>query len=76
MYRVHCSDLTVLGQECQLQLYKTKIAITEIKAGKLFEEPFLGIIASYISEVFDHLLQCGKHMFLVGMRMATENLVK
>ena len=33
-------------------------------------------LASYISEVFYHLLQCGKHMFSVGMRTATENLVK
>ena len=35
MYRLHCRELTILGRERQLQLYKTKIAITEIKAVKL-----------------------------------------
>ena len=35
MCRLHCGELTILGRERQLQLYKTKIAITEIKAVKL-----------------------------------------
>ena len=35
MYRSHCRELTILGRERQLHLYKTKIAITEIKAVKL-----------------------------------------
>ena len=34
MYRLHCREITILGRERQLQLYKTKIAITEIKAVK------------------------------------------
>ena len=35
MYELHCRELTILGRERQLQLYKTKIAITEIKAVEL-----------------------------------------
>ena len=83
MYRLHCRELTILGRERQLHLYKTKIAITEIKAVKLCRNRNYNLkdllskqLASYISEVFDHLLQRGKHMFSVGMRTATENLVK
>ena len=35
MYRLNCRELTTLRRECELQVYKTKIAITEIKAVKL-----------------------------------------
>ena len=35
MYMLHCRELTILGRERKLQLYKSKIAITEIKAVKL-----------------------------------------
>ena len=35
MYKLHCRELTILGLECEHQLFKTKIAITEIKAAKL-----------------------------------------
>ena len=68
MYRLHCRELTILGRERQLHLYKTTIAITEIKAVKLcrnhnLKDLLSEYLASYISEVFDHLLQRGKHMF-------------
>ena len=32
MYRLRRRELTILGRERQLQLYKTKTAIAEIKA--------------------------------------------
>ena len=36
VYRLHCRELMILGRERELQLYKTKIAINEIKAVKLW----------------------------------------
>ena len=35
MYWLHCRELMILGRERQLHLYKTKMAIAEIKALKL-----------------------------------------
>ena len=35
MYRLNCRELRTLSQERELQVYKTKVAITEIKAVKL-----------------------------------------
>ena len=35
MYRLHCKELKSLGLEGELQLFKTKVTITEIKAVKL-----------------------------------------
>ena len=74
-------ELTILGPERRPRLHKTKIAITEIKAVQLCRKHNLKdllseYLVSCISEVFDHLLQREKHMFSVGMRTATQKLVK
>ena len=66
--------VTIFGREIQLQLHKTKIAITEIKAVKLCRNHNLIDLSShqlapYISEVFDQLLERGKRMVSVGMRI-------
>ena len=63
MYRLHCRE----RREHQLKLYETKIPITEIKAVKLCRNHDLKYLSSeqlvsYISEVFDHLLQREKHV--------------
>ena len=79
MYRLNCRELTILGREGELQFYNTKIAITEIKAVKLCRshdlKDLLSELASYTSEIFNHLLQRGKNMFSVGMRAAAQSLV-
>ena len=72
-------EFTILEQERQLRLHKTKTVINEIKAVKLcrnhnLKDLLSKQLASYISEVFDHLLQLEKHMFSVVMRRATQNL--
>ena len=70
-------ELTISGQERRPRLHVTKTVITEIKAVQLCRKQNLKEqLVSCISEVFDHLLQCEKHMFSVGMRTATQNLVK
>ena len=70
----------MLGQERQPRLHKTKTAITEIKAVKLCRncnlKDLLSELVSYVSKVFDHLLQREKHIFSVRQRTATQNLAK
>ena len=74
MYRLNCRELTILGREGELQFYNTKIAITEIKAVKLCRshdlKDLLSELASYTSEIFNHLLQRGKNMFSVGISVS------